>query len=227
MSTDSPEKTRSFTARFREHFMTGLLVMAPLFLTGYVVVLVVGALGGLLAPYMRLVVVQLLGEGHYPHIITVIADVVGFIITILLVTLVGMMVGAVVGQRAVDLLSSLLGRIPVIRELYTGMRKFGEVLAGDKDHLKRVVAVRFPFERTWRIGFVTNEQDWRFPEQSGPAHVAVFVPGTPNPTSGFLVFYAPEDILPLSLSVDEALKLIVSGGTLTPERFAADVNRTK
>jgi uncharacterized membrane protein len=217
---DSPltSAAPSPASRFRQHFVTGLLVLTPLWITGYVVVLVVRTLGGFLSPYLRAAAVRLFGEGHWPQLVTVSTDVVGFLVAVLLITLVGLAVGRVVGQRAVELLSSLLGRIPVVREVYTGVRKFGAVLLGDKSNLKRVVGVRFPYEQAWRIGFVTSEREWRFPEENGGAHVAVFVPGTPNPTSGFLIFYAPEDVIPLSLSVDEALKLIVTGGTLTPER---------
>jgi uncharacterized membrane protein len=215
-----PSASPSRASRFRRHFGTGLLVLTPLWVTGYIVVLVVRTLGGFLSPFLRGAAVRLFGEGHWPDLVTVSADVVGFLITVLLITLVGLSVGRVVGQRAVELLSALLGRIPVVREVYTGVRKFGAMLLGDKSSLKRVVAVRFPYERAWRIGFVTSEREWRFPEESGRAHVAVFVPGTPNPTSGFLVFYAPEDVLPLSLSVDEAVKLIVTGGTLMPDRLA-------
>ena len=218
--TPSPDAALSRASRFRQNFVTGLLVLTPLWITGYIVVLVVRTLGGFLSPYLRAAAVRLLGEGHWPGLVTLSADVVGFLITVLLITLVGLAVGRVVGQRVVELVSALLGRIPVVREVYTGVRKFGSMLLGDKSNLKRVVAVRFPYERAWRIGFVTSERDWRFPEETGFAHVAVFVPGTPNPTSGFLIFYAPEDIIPLSLSVDEAVKLIVTGGTLTPERLA-------
>jgi uncharacterized membrane protein len=212
---------RSRASRIRRHFVTGLLALAPLWLTGYIVVLVVRTLGGFLSPILRELAVHSLGESHSPKLVTVASDVVGFIITVLLVTLVGLAVSKVMGQRAVELVNSLLGRIPVIRELYGGVRKFGEMLLGDKTNLKRVVAVRFPYERAWRIGFVTSDREWRFPEDGGAALTAVFVPGTPNPTSGFLMFYLPEDIIPLALSVDEAIKLIVTGGTLTPDRLAA------
>ena len=210
---------RSRASCLRRHFVTGLLALAPVWLTGYIVVLVVRALGGFLSPYLRLLAVRFFGEGHWPGLVTVAADIVGFLLTVLLVMLVGFAVGKVMGQRAVDIVNSLLGRIPVIRELYGGVRKFGEMLLGDKTNLKRVVAVRFPYERAWRIGFVTSEREWRFPEDANTVLTAVFVPGTPNPTSGFLVFYPPEDIIPLTLSVDEAIKLIVTGGTLMPERF--------
>jgi uncharacterized membrane protein len=211
----------SRTSRFRQHFVTGLLVLAPLWLTGYVVVLVVRYLGGYLSPYLREIAVRALGESHPAALVTVAADVVSFVVTVLLITLVGLAVGRVMGQRAVELLSALLSRIPVVREVYNGVRRFGAMLAGDKSNLRRVVAVRFPYEHAWRIGFVTSEREWPFPEENGDPHTAVFVPGTPNPTSGFLIFYPPQDVIPLSLSVDEALKLIVTGGTLTPERLSS------
>lgn len=217
---DSPKP--SMAKQFRRHFVTGLMVLAPLWLTGYIVVTVVHRLGGYLSPYLRSAAERMFGEIQWPAVVTISADIVGFIFTIALVAFVGMAVGKVMGQRLVELVNSLLSRIPVVRELYTGVRKFGEILIGDKSNLKRVVAVRFPYDRAWRIGFVTNEKDWQFPENDGPAHTAVFIPGTPNPTAGFLVFYPPEEIMPLSMTVDEAVKLIVSGGTLTPGGIETD-----
>jgi uncharacterized membrane protein len=81
--------------------------------------------------------------------------------------------------------------------------------------------VRFPTERTWSVGFITSRTEWRVPEGSETRHVAVFVPTSPNPTTGFLLLCEPADVTPLSLSVDEAIKLIVSGGALVPERIAS------
>ena len=136
-----------------------------------------------------------------------------------MIALLGAAVSRVFGRRSFDALNAALGRIPVIREIYTGVRGFSEALFGDKTSFKRVVAVQYPNEYTWRIGFVTSAAEWRIPEGTGPPHLSVFVPVTPNATSGFLLLARADQVMPLSLSVDEAIKLIVSGGTLTPARL--------
>lgn len=214
---DLPGKRLSRAVRFRRHFVTGVLVLAPIWATVYIVLFVVRLLGGLLSPYMRSLLLELFGTGYWTAVAPTVADVVAFFVTVLLIALVGLTVGKVVGQRMLELLDALLGRIPVIREVYGGVRKFTEILFGSKSGFQRVVAVRFPIERAWRIGFVTSEVKWRIPEEGGDLYISVFVPSTPNPTGGFLMFYAAEDVVPLSYSVDEAIKLIVSGGTLPPE----------
>lgn len=213
----TPEKPLSRATRFRRHFATGLLVLLPIWATVYIVVFVVQLLGGMLSPHIRTLLLNLFGTGYWTAVAPTVADVVAFIATVLLIALVGMTVGKVMGRRMLELLDALLARIPVIREVYGGVRKFTEILFGSKSGFQRVVAVRFPIERAWRIGFVTSEVEWRIPEDSETKYVSVFVPSTPNPTGGFLMFYAPEDIVALSYSVDEAVKLIVSGGTLPPE----------
>ena len=205
--------------RFRTHFLTGLLVLAPVWLTIYVIVLVVRLLGSLLSPYVRAAAVSMLGHGSWDRPVIIISDIVAFVLTVLLITLIGFTVRKVVGQRLIEALGLLIGRIPVIREIYNGVRKFLDVLFGDKSKFRQVVAVRFPTDRAWSIGFVTSRMQINIPENSSTTHITVFVPKTPNPTNGYLLLCLPEDVVPLTLTVDEAIKLIVSGGTLPPERL--------
>ncbi len=217
MVTDVTPPPRS--GHFRKHFFTGLLVLAPVWLTIYIIVLVVRLLGGLLSPYIRALAISMFGHGLWERPVNIISDIVAFVLTVLLIALIGFTVRKVVGQRLVELLGHVIGRIPVIREIYNGVRKFLDVLFGDKSKFRQVVAVRFPTERAWSIGFVTSQMQINIPENSSTTHITVFVPKTPNPTNGFLLLCQPQDVVPLSLSVDEAVKLIVSGGTLPPERL--------
>lgn len=205
--------------RFRKHFYTGLLVLAPLWLTIYIIVFAVRIFGGTLSPYVRELAISMLGHGPWERPVIIISDIVAFVLTVLLITLTGYAVRKVVGQKLVNLVGLLLGRIPVIREIYNGVRKFLDVFFGDKTKFRKVVAVRFPTDRTWSIGFVTSEVEISFPQNGATKHITVFVPKTPNPTNGSLLLCVPEDVIPLPLSVDEAVKLIVSGGTLAPERL--------
>ncbi len=204
---------------FRRNFATGLLILIPLWATLYIVMFVVHLLGGYLSPYLRNLAAWQIGTSAWLGPAELLADVVAFIITVLLIALLGAAVSRVFGRRSVNALNQALGRIPVIREIYTGVRGFSEALFGDKTSFKRVVAVQYPNEQSWRIGFVTSAAEWRIPEGTGPAHLSVFVPVTPNATSGFLLLTRADRVMPLSLSVDEAIKLIVSGGTLTPPRM--------
>ncbi len=211
-------ETRSFAARVRRHFITGLIVLAPVWLTVYIVILVVRLLGGLLAPQLRYFAEIFLAKNQHTAIINTVVDIAAFLLTVILITLVGFAVSRVLGKRALEAFDSVLRRIPFIKEVYGGIRQVSDVLFGDKSNFQRVVAVRFPTDSAYSIGFMTGEKPFKIPETTGDDHMTVFVPTTPNPTSGFLVYCRPKDVVPLPLTVDEAMKIIVSVGTLSPER---------
>ncbi len=216
-----PSPQRKFTSRFRRNFATGLLVLAPAFITIYLVTLVVHFLGGFISPFLRDAAIYLLGENQWPRLILLISDVVGFLITVVIIAFVGALVRRVVGKRLLGLVNRALSRIPVIREVYDGITKFLQLLFGDKSGFQHVVAVRFPNEHTWSIGFVTNSRDWPGEDGTLKLHHVVFVPHTPNASSGFTVFAQPEHTIRLDLTVDEALKIIISGGTLSEKTKTA------
>ncbi|MBU1985416.1 DUF502 domain-containing protein, partial [bacterium] len=215
-STEIPK--RSLAVHFRRHFVTGLVVLAPVWLTVYIVLLAVRLVGGQLSPLMRRLAETLLGHGRYAGLVTTAADVVAFLVTVILITIVGFAVSRVMGRRMLDVFDTILRRIPFVREVYGGIRKVADVLFGDKSSFQRVVAVRFPTEQAWSLGFVTSEHTWNVPENSDQAHTVIFVPTTPNVTTGFLLLCKSHDFVPLSLSVDQAMKVLISVGTLSPER---------
>jgi uncharacterized membrane protein len=155
-------------------------------------------------------------------VITTLADITAFILTVVGITLIGMLVRRVVGQRILKAIDRLVSRIPVVREVYDSIRKFIDIFFGEKSNFQRVVAVRFPTDRTWAIGFVTGENKIRPTAESNEQVLTVFVPTAPNPTSGFILLANEQDVQPLELTVDEAMKLIVSGGTLVPEEFRVE-----
>jgi len=219
--TDLP-RTESSAKRFRRYFVTGLLVLAPLWLTVYVILLVVELLGGFLSPYFRVIGRGLFGTGKWTGLVTTIADATAFIATVLGIALIGLLVRKVVGQRLVETLNRLLSRIPVVREIYDSIRKFIDIFFGDKSNFQRVVAVHFPTDETWAIGFVTGENRIQIDQKQDQTMHSVFIPTSPNPTSGYLLFATDDRLVPLDLSVDEAMKLVVTGGTLIPDRHMVE-----
>ena len=219
--SDNPKP--SLARRFRRHFVTGLVVLAPVWLTVYIVLLVVRLLGGLLSPQLRYIAEQFIDKGQHIALIRNIADIAAFLVTVILIALVGFAVSRVMGKRALEVFDSLLRRIPFVKEVYGGIRQVSDVMFGDKSGFQRVVAVRFPNEQSWSIGFMTSEKPWEIPDKSGNGHITVFVPTAPNPTSGFLMFFKSSDIVPLSMTVDEAMKVIVSVGTISPGQSKAAV----
>ncbi|MCC6475907.1 DUF502 domain-containing protein [bacterium] len=206
---------KSISSRFRKAFFTGLLVVAPLWLTIYVIILAVRLLGGVLSPYVRLAAETIFELEKMPKLVGILSDLVAFILTVILIALIGVIVRRVVGKKIFEWLDKLLTHIPVVRDIYDGVRKFIQVFFGDQKKFKGVVAVRFPTHESLSVGFVTGESTM-IPNEGKRIHV--FVPTAPNPTSGFLYLLRESEVIPLDITVDEAVKLIISGGAIVPER---------
>lgn len=202
--------------KLRRAFATGLLVLAPIWLTGYIILIIVRLLGGALSPYVRYFALNVMELEAYPKLVAVLADIVAFVLTVVLITLIGLVVQRVLGQRLLLAVDRVLSRIPVVREVYDAIRKFIQVFFGDNKGFRGVVAVKYPTDSSLVIGFVTAESTL-LPERGKLLHV--FVPLAPAPTQGILFFVPEQETVKLDLTVDEAIKLIVSGGAIPPERF--------
>ena len=214
MTSQEPLK-KSISSRFRRAFVTGLLVIAPLWLTIYVIILAVRLLGGVLSPYVRLAAEVVFELEKMPKLVGILSDLVAFLLTVILIALIGVIVRRVVGKKLFEWLDKLLNRIPVVREIYDSVRKFIDVFFGDQKKFKGVVAVRFPGQEILTIGFVTGESTM-VPNEGKRIHL--YLPTAPTPTSGFLYLVKESDCIPLDLTMDEALKLIISGGAIVPDR---------
>ena len=216
MTTITNAPKPSAAARFRRAFFTGLLVLAPLWLTGYILLIVVRLLGGMLSPLVQRVLETSLQLDPESAAVKFISDLTAFVATVLFIALIGVIVNRVVGKRLFKVLDLMLSRVPVVREIYDAVRKFIQVFFGDKSSFRGVVAVRYPSDQSYVIGFVTSESSL----VNGERMLHVFVPLAPAPTQGILFILAESSTIRLNMTVDEAIKMIVSGGAITPERFA-------
>lgn len=202
--------------KFRRAFATGLLMLAPIWLTGYIVLVIVRLLGGVLSPYIRYTALEILELEALPKSIELLTDVVAFVLTVILIALIGSIVQRVLGRRLFNMIDRILSRIPVVSDVYNAVRKLLEAFFGDKTGFRGVVATKFPNDTSWAIAFVTGESTML--EQKGKM-VHLFLPTTPNPTSGYLLLVPESEVIKLDMTTDEAFKLIVSGGSIPPERF--------
>ncbi len=192
-------------------------MLAPIWLTGYIVLVIVRLLGGVLSPYIRYTALEILELEALPKSIELLTDVVAFVLTVILIALIGSIVQRVLGRRLFNMIDRILSRIPVVSDVYNAVRKLLEAFFGDKTGFRGVVATKFPNDTSWAIAFVTGES--AIIEQKGKM-VHVFLPTTPNPTSGYLLLVPESEVVKLDMTTDEAFKLIVSGGSIPPERFA-------
>ena len=187
--------------RLRTQFIAGILVVVPIGASILVLVWVFSAIDSILQPLVNAI---------WQHTI----PGVGFATTVVLIYLVGVIASNVVGKRLIRYGESLLARVPVFRQFYTGMRQVLESFATpDKTGFMQVVLVEFPRKGMRAIGFITNE----LTDKSGEKLLSVFIPTAPNPTTGFLQIMREEEVVRTGMSVEDALKMVVSAGRMTPQ----------
>jgi uncharacterized membrane protein len=195
---------------FRSLFLTGLLVIIPVWVTYLTLKFLVGLTDEailILPAFLR--PENVLGF-HIPGS--------GLVIAVFIILLVGFVARNVLGRRLVVWGEDLIGRIPLVRSVYSAIKKFTYTILGGNQEFQRAVIIEYPRVGVWTVGFVTNratkdQLSERFPEDM----LAVFVTTTPNPTSGWVVFVPERDCIPLDMSVEEAFKVVVSGGVVMPD----------
>ena len=194
----------AFGAHIRRTISAGLIVTIPLAITAVIINLVVDWFDPLLKPAFD----YFLGPDRY-------REGMGIGALVVLIYLAGLLTTHVLGRRFIDYGHRIVGAVPVVRSIYNTLLQATEVLSIDKSTEKYsgVVLVDFPRAGSKAIGLVTS----RVTDIEGKPSLAVFVPTTPVPTSGFLLIMPEESTIPVDVTVDEAMKLIVSGGILTPE----------
>ncbi|GBE29903.1 MAG TPA: DUF502 domain-containing protein [Bacteroidetes bacterium] len=211
---DTPETTEtpSEFKRFRTYFITGLLVLGPVMITLWIIVNLFILMDSLLGRPIQYLLGEIIG---IPFFETQIIYGIGFITLILLVMATGWLSHLYLGNRLVILLNKWFDKIPLVNKVYGAILQISQaLLGGQKEVFKYAVMVEYPRRHMYSIGFVT--QDTRGAPQDAIAEdvISIFIPTTPNPTSGYLLFVPKKEVAFLNMSVEEALKLIISAGAL-------------
>ena len=198
-------------------FLTGLLTLLPIWLTWVVVKFVFVMLSDTSLPLVQPILTNL--AASYPHMLAWLTDpwvqtALGLLATLLVILLSGVMARRVIGQRLLGWFESLIKRIPFASTIYGSARQLLDILQTKPDGTQRVVLIDFPHTEMKSIGFVTRV----LKEQgTGRELAAVYVPTTPNPTSGYLEIVPVEKITPTDWTVDQAMAFIISGGAVAPD----------
>lgn len=191
---------------FKKYFITGLLIWVPLVTTLWVLSLAVSTLESVVPTFLS--PQALFGR-----------DIPGFrVVVVILVVLVTGILGAnFLGRGIVQLWENILGRIPLVRSIYNSVKQVSDtLLAPNGQAFRQAVLVQYPREGCWTIALLTGAPSGEVAKLLPGEHVSVYVPTTPNPTSGFFLMMARRDVQPLDMSVDAALKYIVSMGVVLP-----------
>jgi uncharacterized membrane protein len=197
-------------ARLRAYFLAGVLVTAPLAITFYIVWLIVSfvddRVSGLLPQRYN-------PETYLPFGI----PGLGLVIAVAALILVGALTAGYVGRIVVRLSDAALARMPVVRSIYGATKQvFETVLAHKSTAFRQVCLVEYPRHGVWTLGFITGATVGEVQERTSDEVVNVFLPTTPNPTSGFLLFVPRRDIILLDMSIEDGIKMVISGGIVTP-----------
>lgn len=194
----------------RKYLIAGLLVWMPLGITFLVIRAIVGFLDRTLL---------LLPEAYQPdNLLGFHIPGLGVLLAVVLVLATGMIVANLLGRRLVNAWESLLSRIPLVRTLYAGVKQILEaVLATDAKSFRRVLLVEYPRKGVWSLGFMTSDQLGEVQEKTESDVIGVFIPTTPNPTSGFVLMVPEHELVFLDMPVEQGLKMIISMGTVVPD----------
>ncbi|MFQ6110412.1 MAG: DUF502 domain-containing protein [Nitrospinota bacterium] len=192
----------------RNRFIAGLLVILPISITYILLKFIFIRLDDVLKPLER-AIFKLVGlpEFHIPGL--------GIIATVFIVLLVGLITANVVGRKIVSTGDKIFSRLPIIRAVYRPAKQFLEGIAAyDQGAFRRVALIEYPRKGLYVLGFVTTDADPTISDAAAQELLSVFIPTTPNPTSGFLLFVPKNEVAQLDMSVEEGIKLIVSGGII-------------
>lgn len=191
---------------FKKYFITGLLIWVPLVITLWVIGVVVDTLEGFVPEFLSS---QALFGVTIPGF--------RFVLVIIVVLLTGLFAANLIGRTLLEGWERLLGRIPLVRSIYQSVKQVSDtVLAPNGQAFRQAVLVQYPHEASWTIAFLTGTPGGEVAAHLPGDHLSVYVPTTPNPTSGFFLMMRRDHVFPLHMSVDAALKYIVSMGVVAP-----------
>ena len=202
MTKKSSKKSISLT--LRNYFITGVVVLIPIGFTLYLTKILIGISSNLIPKNIN-------PNSYLPFNI----PGVEIVISIFLITLVGGLSLSFFGRRILKLIDDLFKRIPFLRTVYSAVVQMTETFSKKDDSKKSVVLVEYPRKGVWAVGFATKENKGEMSQKTQKNLINVFIPTTPNPTSGFLLMFPIEDVIYLNMSFEEASKFIVSAGTST------------
>ncbi len=195
--------SRWLGGHFRARVMAGIFVVVPALITFFILRFLFVEIEGLLQPVAQ----RLMGRA---------IPGAGFVITLALLYVVGTIAANFVGRRIIETGHRLMSRIPVVEPIYTASKGVMDAFAGSgKVAFRRVVAIEYPRKGIWTVGFVTGQ----LTNPDGTPYLAVYIPTTPNPTSGFLALVTESEIADTNLTVEQAMKMVISGGIISPSAF--------
>ena len=196
------KKKKSIALRLRNYFFTGVIVLIPIGFTLY------------LSKFLINLSTKLVPSGLNPNTyLPYSIPGIEIVLTIFFITIVGGLSLSFLGKKFLQLVDDLFKRIPILRTIYSALGQMTDSFRNQESSKKSVVLIEYPRKDTWAVGFATKKNEGEIKDKTNRELINVFVPTTPNPTSGFLLMFPKEDLIYLDMTFEEASKFIVSAGT--------------
>ena len=196
------KKKRSILTRIRNYFIAGIVVLIPIGITVYFTIFLISISSKILPNEIN--------PNHYlPYNIPGLEIIISFI----LITFIGWLSLSFIGKRLLTIFDNLLKKIPILRTIYSAIGQMTDTFTSSDSKKNNVVLVEYPRKGSWAVGFATKDNEGEISNKTNKKLVNVFVPTTPNPTSGFLLMFPKEEVVYLDMTFEEASKFIVSAGT--------------
>ena len=204
--TKSIKKKTPVLARLRNYFITGIVVLVPIGITLYLTKFFISISSNLIPKEIN-------PNSYLPFSIPGLE----IFLSIIFITIIGGLSLSFIGKKVLQLVNETLKRIPILRTIYSAIGQMTESLAPNKGNKKSVVLIEYPRKGSWAVGFATKENKGEISKKTNSELINVFVPTTPNPTSGFLLMFPKNEVIYLDMTFEEASKFIVSAGTSKTE----------
>ena len=217
---------KTFFARWRASFVTGLAVTLPAIVSVAAVAWLFRTASNFTDTLLFFLKFILDKKDIYENAVS--GDmfwywsVLAFVLAVILISIVGVLARYYIGKRLLEWLDTLMMNVPLLNKVYAAIKQLNAAFSGNKNSFNTVVLVEFPGAGSYSVGFLTNEAQGEVQKKSGKNLVAVFIPTTPNPTSGFLILVPEEKVTKLDLSVADGIKYIVSLGAIAPSETKMD-----
>ena len=196
----------SIVAKLRNYFITGIVVLVPIGITFYLIKFFISV-----SP--KLIPRNINPNNYLPFSIPGLE----IFLSVIFITIIGGLSLSFIGKKILQLFNDLLKKIPILRTIYSAIGQMAETLAPKRKRKKSVVLVEYPRKGSWAVGFATKDNKGEISKKINKSLVNVFVPTTPNPTSGFLLMFPKDEIIYLDMNFEEASKFIISAGTSDPK----------
>ena len=199
------KKKSSITSKLRNAFIAGIVVLVPIGFTLYLTLFLIKISSGLIPNEIN-------PNNYLPFSIPGLE----ILLSVIFITIVGGISLSFFGKKILNLINDLFKRIPILRTIYSAIGQMTESFTNKSDNKKSVVLIEYPKKGSWAVGFATKDNKGEISKKTNKELVNVFVPTTPNPTSGFLLMFPKDEVIYLDMTFEEASKFIVSAGTSDP-----------